>query len=337
MTQDRPLEKPERDLLAVILSLHAERGPMLRDAVSVVARGQGLEFGRALASLRSLGLVEEVLKRPFFLARWLGVKPVMLIRPTAAGLALALPPTAPVAAPAADQGGTEQVGAEPVAQAAAPAVAAPPSPPAPTPVPAPAVAPVTTAVVEAAREAAKPAPERKPRRQANLGYTEDMGGAPIDMPAQIAPTVVDDAILADIGETLDVVGLTLTDAGVALVNARVTQGVAPGDTLLKVILYGLAHALRLDALSQETLDKDSTRQYMREVLVELGKLRDAGAMDPAVFESDSAEILRLLQAGPESLALCDALLADPIGGAAPPCLLPEELRLPVEPIGEPTY
>lgn len=312
MTQDRPLEKPERDLLAVILSLHAEHGPMLRDAVSVVARGQGLEFGRALSALRNLGLVEEVQKQPLFLARWLGVKPVVLLRPTAAGLAQGQPLAAPPA-PAAVEA---QPVAEPAVPKAAPA-AAPPAKPSET--------------------AAKPAPARKPRRPADQSYTEDLGGAPLVLPNQLAPAVVDESVLADLGETLDVIGLTLTDAGVALIQARVAQGRAPGDTLLQILLFGLAHALRLDALSQERLDKDSTRHYVGEVLVELAKLRDAGAMDPAVFDADSAEILRLLQAGPDSLALCDALLADPVGGAAPPCLLPEELSLPSEPIGDPSY
>lgn len=342
MSLEKPLEKAERDLLTVIVRLHAQRGPINRDVLSVEARGQGLEFGRALSVLRGLGLVEEVQKKPFVLARMLGAKPVAQIRPTTQGLKLIhgkpvpQPPVAeavqtPDPAPVAE----ETLPPPPPIVEPTPAIAEP-APPA-VQDSAPAAAPVEDpAPVAEAVAAPLPQPAPRPRISPNL-YTEDLGGIPDEDVALVDAFRVDPEVMEGLRETLDVIGMTLTYAGEALVADRLSKGAAPGDTLLQIVLFGFAHAFRLDALSHETLDMDGLRQYAVEVLIEMAKLRDAGAIAAIAYEADSRLINELIEDAENRLELCTTLLADPVGGAAPPCMLPEDLRLPGEDIGQPSY
>jgi len=356
MLTQKPLQKAEMDLLSVIVRLHGARGPVNRDVLSVEARGQGLEFGRALSVLRGMGLVEEVVKKPFFLARLFGVKPVAQIRPTAAGLALLAPPPAEAEETRAPE-------PEAVAEAVVPepAAEAPQADVAPIPevdaaldggwqeeaVPAEAeaaadLAPEAEPVAPQDKPAA-PAPEAPaPRPRApkplplNL-YTEDLGGTPDEDVPLVAAFRVDPEILDGLRDTLDVVGMPLTFAGEALVADRVAKGMSPGDALMQVALYAIAHAIRLDGLAGGRLDMTSLAQYVVELLDEMDRLRQAEAITAERYAEDSAAIAAMIADADNRMALADALLSDPVGGAAPPALLPEDLRLPDDDIGEPSY
>ena len=83
-----PINPADHDLLTIIVNLHAERGPIARDALSVVARGRGLEFGRALLRLKASSLVEETERRPTLLMRLLGAQSVVYLYSTDTGAAL---------------------------------------------------------------------------------------------------------------------------------------------------------------------------------------------------------------------------------------------------------
>lgn len=325
MHPQKPMQKAELDLLAVIVRLHATRGPINRDVLSVEARGQGLEFGRALSVLRGAGLVEEVVKKPFFLMRLLGAKPLAQIRPTSSGLALLAPATeGPAQTPEAPP--VETVADLPVdAVADAPAVE-------------PAVAPVESA--PAAAPVAEPAPPRAPRRKPLPlnAYTDELGGIPDEDVALVPAFQVDAEIIAGLRDMLDVIGMPMTFAGEALVADRMAKGAIAGDALMQLVLYGFAHAIRLDSETHATLDLAGMAQYGDAVLAELEKLHLADAISADRFAADSAAIRALVGSGEPDRALAESLiLSDPVAGAAPPALLPEDLRLPAEDIGEPSY
>lgn len=314
MQPQKPMQKAELNLLAVIVRLHAARGPINRDVLSVEARGQGLEFGRALSVLRAQGLVEEVVKKPFFLARLLGAKPIAQIRPTASGLVLMAPP-APVA--------TETVGDAPQDPAVEqpvdldPPVAADPTPIAP-------------------KAPAPRAPRRKPLPV--NAYTDELGGIPTEDVALVPAFQVDAEILNGLRDMLDVIAMPMTFAGEALVADRMSKGAIAGDALMQVVVYAFAHAIRLESQTHGTLDLAGLVQYGDAVLAELEKLHHADAISADRFAEDSTSIRALVGAGEPDRALAERLiLSDPVGGAAPPALLPEDLRLPGEDIGEPSY
>lgn len=310
MQPQKPMQKAELDLLAVIVRLHSARGPINRDVLSVEARGQGLEFGRALSVLRGQGLVEEVVKKPFFLARLLGAKPIAQIRPTASGLALMAPPgAAPVEAP-------DEVPAD---------LAADPAPPAAVTAGSPPTAPKTPR-----------APRRKPLPV--NAYTDELGGIPTEDVALVPGFQVDGEILNGLREILDVIAMPLTFAGEALVADRLAKGAIAGDALMQVVLFGFAHAIRLESQTRGTLDLAGLAQYGDAVLAELEKLHLAEAITAERFAKDSAHIRALVGGGEPDRVLAESLIqSDPVAGAAPPALLPEDLRLPSEDIGEPTY
>lgn len=331
MHPQKPMQKAELDLLAVIVRLHATRGPINRDVLSVEARGQGLEFGRALSVLRGAGLVEEVVKKPFFLMRLLGAKPLAQIRPTSSGLALLAPaaegpahtPEAPRAETVADLPVDAVDAVDAVADA--PAVE-------------PAVAPVETA--PAAAPVAEPAPPRAPRRKPLPlnAYTDELGGIPDEDVALVPAFQVDADIIAGLRDMLDVIAMPMTFAGEALVADRMAKGASAGDALMQLVLYGFAHAIRLDSETHGTLDLAGMAQYGDAVLAELEKLHLADAISADRFAADSAAIRALVGSGEPDRTLAESLiLSDPVAGAAPPALLPEDLRLPAEDIGEPSY
>jgi hypothetical protein len=314
MQPQKPMQKAELDLLAVIVRLHLTRGPINRDVLSVEARGQGLEFGRALSVLRARGLVEEVVKKPFFLARLLGAKPIAQIRPTASGLALMEPPVEAV---------VETPVEVPIGSPVEPPVALDP--------------PVADDASPVAPKAPAPrAPRRKPLPV--NAYTDELGGIPTEDVALVPAFQVDAEILNGLRELLDVIAMPMTFAGEALVADRMSKGAIAGDALMQVVVYAFAHAIRLESQTHGTLDLAGLVQYGDAVLAELEKLHHADAISADRFAEDSAHIRALVGAGDPDRALAERLiLSDPVGGAAPPALLPEDLRLPGEDIGEPSY
>ena len=101
MMHDKPLDPSERTLLKILAEMQAAHGPVSRDALSVATRGRGEEFGRAFARVKSLGLMVEVQRRPFFLRRLFGAQTLLLIQLTEAGhLALSNVPEPPAPKPA---------------------------------------------------------------------------------------------------------------------------------------------------------------------------------------------------------------------------------------------
>lgn len=355
MVPQKPLQKAELDLLSVIVRLHAQRGAVNRDVLSVEARGQGLEFGRALSVLRGQALVEEVVKKPFFLARLLGARPVALIRPTAAGLAM----MAGLDAPAVTETDAPPPVSlpEPVADATT-AMSLPEASPVPTPVieetmaaavvaettalpvadGASASAPVAVQTAEPVAPMTPPAPRPAPRKPLPPNaYTDELGGAPLEDVPLVPAFRVDPEIVDGLRDLLDVIGMPLTYAGEALIADRMAKGATAGDALMQVVLFAFAHAIRLDSMTRGTLDLPGLTQYAVEVVAELEKLHLAEAISADRFAEDSALIRALVGAAAPDRDLAQQVLTDPVGGAAPPALLPEDLRLPAEDIGEPSY
>jgi hypothetical protein len=335
--QDKPLDRAERDLLAVLVALHAARGPVARDALSVEARGRGIEFGRALARLKTLALIDERLHRPFFLRRLFGARTVILLQPTAAGIAAlqeatsaetAMPPveSKPAVVPQTVIATAPKVGPETGVEAAAiplqDAVAAPEPGPAAPPVP---EAPVPE--VPPTESVLPPPAKPKPKRRAPvLGFTEDLGGVPMDDALVPRALTLAPDVAATLTEILSGLGMELTFAGQALAAQRMAQGATAGEALSQVVLFAFAHAVQHDLLAGLPVGAFGLADYAAEVLRELDKLRLAGEIGAAAHDADRDRILTLIQDAERRGALAAELLADPFGGAAPPAVLPDELR-----------
>lgn len=355
--QDKLPERPELDLLIVVTELHAERGAVDRAALQVVARGRGLEVARPLPGLIGAGLVAEIIRRPSFLKRLFGARDEVVLAPTEAGRALiaalngetaadaaaaepaaaeAVAPEMPVAVEAAP----EEVPVEtPAAPEAAPLVLEPSAPEAPVAeiavteplvaqAPAVEVAPVEPAAEDIPAAAAPPrrAPPRPtPARARVIGFTEELGGAPEEVPA-IAPVAVDPAVMDGLRELLESLGMEMTMAGEALIGTRIAQGFSAGEALSQLVLFAFAHAIRHDILFHGEMRALGLSEYAIEVMREVEKLRDAGEVGEARFEDDMRALWALLEEAPDRDARLDALLADPVGGAAPVAVLPEDLR-----------
>lgn len=284
--QDRPLDQAEEDLLALIRALHAEKGPFLRSTLSVVGRGRGLEVARAYNHLKLLGLVEEIPQKPFFLKRLFGAKPALMLRP---GTAAETPAPAPI----------------PVIEAAASPVAT--DPVAPTPA---AAKPAKTRLLPLAPDA----------------YTDEIGGQPLAYAPLPLATGLDPELLDGLREMLVLLGLELTMAGEALISDRMARGASAGEALCQVTLFAFAHAAHHDILAGGPMQAKTLHDYAIEVIAELEKLRDAGEVRPEPFERDMRAIWALVDKSTDRGPFVAELLRDPTGGAAPPALLPEELR-----------
>lgn len=251
------------------------------------------------------------------------------------------PETAPAEAPAAPGDAPfvlDQPAAEPLAPEApvregpvaeSPAVEAPvaESQPVGTPsVEAAAAEPAVeeTPVAEAPRRApARPMPT--PARARVIGFTEELGGTPEEAPP-IAPVSVDPEVMDGLRELLEGLGMELTMAGEALIGTRMAQGFSAGEALSQVVLFAFAHAIRHDILFHGEMRALGLSEYAIEVMREVEKLRDAGEIGEARFEDDMRALWALLEEAPDRDARLDALLTDPVGGAAPVAVLPEDLR-----------
>lgn len=228
----------------------------------------------------------------------------------------------PAEAPAAKPGSVSNiVSAAVAARVASPAAAA--AAPAPAPAAAPAATPaLPVAPVETPAAPARPAPVPAARHFAADAYTLDLGGGPADL----GDTAADPGVIEDLRETLAGFGMELTMAGETLIADRMAKGSTSGDALAQVALYAFAHAVHYDLLDGGGMLARGLTDYAIEVMRELEKLRDAGAIDPDRFESDMRSLWAVVEDSPERGARAAEMLQDPIGGAAPPALLPEDLR-----------
>jgi len=327
--QDKPLSQQELELLALAAQLHAERGMFDRDLLSVQAKGQGLEFARPLKSLKERGLVEEIERRPFFLMRLFRAQPVLVLRPSEAGLA-ALSAAAPRAADPAESrpAPTPEPAAAPVAEAkpdptpapvAPPPQASPASPPSPKP-PAPAhkdTAPSATA------PAGSPPKATEPKHTTAFADDDDMAldGDTVPLASALDPETVD-----ELREMVAGLGMELTFAGEALIGSLVAQGKPLGDALSRMLLISFAHAVREDEATGGTLAALGLRDYVVEVMQEMEKLRDAGFIAEARFEEDMRRLWSMFDDRSDRAAIARELLSDGLAGLTPPALLPEDLR-----------
>lgn len=335
---EMPLDRAEQDLLAVLRRLQGERGAVDRDSLSVEARGQGVEVGRPLVRLKALGLVEEVEERPGLLRRLFGAKRRTVIRvlPAAPAPVTATAPRVapvPVSAPRAEPPvAAAPAAASPVIEPA-PAVAPAPEPePAPAaeavPVPAAAEAVEPAPVAEpapAAQPAPRPAPAPRPRFRLDE-YTDEIGGQPVEDEARPGLALADPAVLEGLREMLGSLGMDLTHAGEVLVADRMATGASAGDALSQVVLYAIAHGVRHDLASGGEGAALGLQDYAVEVMREMEKLRDAGAIGEARFEADMRRIWWLFEVSDDRAARAEDVLSDPVGGMAPPAVLPDDIR-----------
>ena len=301
---EKPLDMSERSLLKTIADLQAAHGTVSRDVLSVETRGRGVEFGRSYARIKSLRLIVEATRHPFWLRRLLGAPSVVVVNLTEAGrMALA-----EMAAPRA-----------PHQPPLAPLQALDPEPPAPETQP-----PV---VVPKPVKAAPPlTPSQPNKRRAVVGFTEDLGGTPLQ-PEPIGSAQSDHAqAIEALREVLAGLGIDLTMAGEMLASQRMDQGYSGAEALMQVIVFTFAHAVHQDLTNGRETAAMGLAEYALEVQRELQKLRDAGAIPAARFDADMGQLAVLMSATAEAARLAATLLQDPFGGAAPPALLPEDLR-----------
>lgn len=316
--QNPSLDRSEIALLEVLAELGADRKPVERGALQVAARGRGIEVARPANRLKGLGFVEEIDFQPGFFRRLIGARAALLVGLTASGLALVRP-----------------AGAEAEALVAAEEVVPEPElAPAPTPEPEPAPEPAPEAAAEIVEEPAAPVapapakPKKAHRAAAEKpmpldAYTDTLGGLPEAAPAVFA---VDPGQIEAIRELLGSLGMELTWAGEELLTTRLGAGDRPGEAASQVVLFAFAHAIRHDQTAETSALALGLKDYAVGVMQEIERLRDGGEIAEARFEADMRALWDLVGEPEGRAARAEALLLDPIGGAAPPALLPEELR-----------
>lgn len=199
-----------------------------------------------------------------------------------------------------------------------------PAEPAPEPVAEPAAQPVP----------ATPRPAPIPRPHFALDdYTDKVGGGDA---IEVGPAAIDPEEIDSLRETLAELGMDLTMAGEALIADRMAKGESAGDALSQVVLFAFAHAVHYDLLSGGGMQALGLTDYAIEVMKELEKLRDAGVIGPERFESDMRRLWSFVGEDGELMRANRAaeLLTDPVGGAAPPATLPEDLQAVDDPDDE---
>lgn len=166
-------------------------------------------------------------------------------------------------------------------------------------------------------------------------YTDKVGGGDA---IEIGSSALDPEVLDGLRETLSDLGMELTMAGEALISDRMGRGDSAGDALSQVVLFAFAHAVHYDLLSGGGMQALGLTDYAIEVMQELEKLRDAGAIASERFEMDmrclwsfvgdteAGELLRADRAA--------EVLTDPMGGAAPTAILPEDIQTAEDPDSE---
>jgi hypothetical protein len=295
---DKPLDPSERNLLTILKELMAARDFVTRDVLSVATRGRGVEFGRSYARIKSLALIVEVERRPFLLRRLFGAPTLLLVQLTAAGRLAVSDGEAPTTAILPDAVALDAV------QPAGAALAEP----------------VPAAAPEAKRKA------QAPKRRPISGYTEDLGGAPVP-PAPVTPAAAPDPqAIEALREVLSGLGIELTMAGEMLAHHRIAQGDSGAEALMQVVLYTFAHAVHHDLSNGRASAALGLADYAVEVQREVQKLCDAGAVSAARLDADMGQLSALMGGDENAANLAASLLQDPVGGAAPPAFLPEELR-----------
>ena len=120
--------------------------------------------------------------------------------------------------------------------------------------------------------------------------------------------------------------MEMTMAGETLVADRLARGATAGEALMQLVLFAFGHAARFDMASANPASPEDLQEYGNAVLAEMTRLYTAGEIGAAQFEHDRQGILALSDSTSDRSQLVDELFMDPIGGAAPPALLPEELR-----------
>lgn len=322
----------EREVLLLLRQLDAETGAVTRERLTLLGRGRGLEVARSLLVLKSLGLIETFEKRPSFWRRLFGAKTQELLR--------AVPRTAPLPEAPPALSTEEFADAAPMIEAEPLAVEQPVevAPAAFTAQPEPAPAPVIETPVEPAPVAeappapvVPPAPEvqaTEPRvpfrpRPVPQGYTDELGGAPI---AVTPSSNLDPALVEGMRDFLDGIGLEMTFAGEALAAHRLRMGLSVGESVMQLVLFAIAHAAHHEILNPEEREPEELKEYAHALLEELERLTEAGEIRRDRYYADKQMILTLADRRADRQPLLDQLLSDPVGGAAPPALLPEELR-----------
>jgi hypothetical protein len=189
--------------------------------------------------------------------------------------------------------------------------------------------PEPVAVVEPEPVPEQPAQTVAPKARRRVpvqGFTEDLGGVPLDDAVRPAAFALAPEVGGALTDILSGLGMELTWAGQALAAQRMSKGATAGEALSQIVLYAFAHVVQHDLLAGHPLDALGLSDYAAEVLRELDKLRQAGEIGVAAHEADRDHILTLIGDADGRGALAAELLADPFGGAAPPAVLPEELR-----------
>lgn len=343
------LDAAERELLGVILDLFAEGGPIARNILSVQARGRGIEVARPLLGLNARGLVEEIEQRPGFFRRLLGARTIVVVCPTEAALALrssageaTTPADATVAdAPAAKRDDSNASVPNGVASTVAETSPSPMEADGPAALPSflrpetslaakmvstpedrPAAA---EPLADAPAGPTSPAATRQVSRANLLAFTEELGGTPLEDDVRIRKPDVAPQVMDGLRETLALVGMELTAAGELLIGDRIQKGASQGDALSQVVLFAFAHVINFEALGGGLLKVGALRDYAVGVMRTLEKLRDGGEIAENRFEEDMRFLWVMVQDTAARFEEARKLLVDPIGGMAPPAVLPEDL------------
>ncbi|WP_442772241.1 hypothetical protein [Paenirhodobacter enshiensis] len=196
----------------------------------------------------------------------------------------------------------------------------------------PAAEPVAEPAAQPVPATPRPAPIPRPHFALD-DYTDKVGGGDA---IEVGPAAIDPEEIDSLRETLAELGMDLTMAGEALIADRMAKGESAGDALSQVVLFAFAHAVHYDLLSGGGMQALGLTDYAIEVMKELEKLRDAGVIGPERFESDMRRLWSFVGEDGELMRANRAaeLLTDPVGGAAPPATLPEDLQAVEDPDDE---
>lgn len=303
------LSLQEAALLNALAGLLADEPLIEMDSLRVRVGSQGFELGRTYLALRSHDLVAEHHSRPGFFRRLFGAKPKRYVSLTDAGRALATGQTAPTTeAPALLRSDLQ--------------------PPAPSDAPQAAAPRASTRPKAASLPKADPAQSRKKRTPPPAGsdFTETLGGAPLE-----APAATDDPVrLEGLAEMLGLIGFEITPAGQLLAGRRWTEGRRDSEVALEILLVAVAHAARLDTQGMAHLDRATARLFFAEVEKEFAQLAAAGELSADYLSQTLATVEAILGTPDEAEALLAAIIADPLLGAAPPAICPDDFYQPTD-------
>ncbi|AWB50644.1 hypothetical protein HYN69_18780 (plasmid) [Gemmobacter aquarius] len=129
---------------------------------------------------------------------------------------------------------------------------------------------------------------------------------------------------------LGLIGFEITPAGQLLAARRWTEGRRDSEVALEILLVAVAHAARLDTQGMAHLDRATARLFFAEVEKEFAQLAVAGEVSADYLSQTLNAVSAILGTQDEAAAPLAAIIADPLLGAAPPAICPDDFYYPTD-------